>query len=364
MQITKKIVSGLLILFFSQMHSFAADVSSKGMADIEYSGRSPSSQVMGDALKQAKINAIERYIAGTSQSMMRNFEQVRSQVDSDVDAYILGTSIVSEDTNKDAKRYSVVVRVDINVAKLGNALQDSSAVGNASNSEKSYITFIFVAREQASLKSYDAKVFKRTDSSSSEDGAEFESAGASGAEYASSSNRSDSITTGGSVEQKSDKIEYAVSTASEINSTMTGIFSTSGFEVVEAEYLEDETGGLISLESFKRDFSQGDDISAETKRNAAKGAQSVDVPYVALGTLDIGMKDIDPVSGLTRVHVTVNGKVIDVSGRFPKTSASVGPVQYAGLGPNQTVARNNALKLAAEAAAKELTEQLNARGVH
>jgi hypothetical protein len=39
-------------------------------------------------------------------------------------------------------------------------------------------------------------------------------------------------------------------------------------------------------------------------------------------------------------------------------------VQYAGLGPTEAEAQTNALKLAAQNAAKDLISQLNSAGVH
>ncbi len=66
---------------------------------------------------------------------------------------------------------------------------------------------------------------------------------------------------------------------------------------------------------------------------------------------------------MTRVYVSVNGKVMDLRGRFPKTVASVGPVQYAGLGPDIIVARRNALRQAGEHAAHDLTSKMQAKGI-
>jgi hypothetical protein len=63
------------------------------------------------------------------------------------------------------------------------------------------------------------------------------------------------------------------------------------------------------------------------------------------------------------VYVSVTGKVLSLKRRFPKTIAAVGPVQFAGLGPDQTVAKRNALILASEKAAKQLTAQLRAKGI-
>jgi hypothetical protein len=50
--------------------------------------------------------------------------------------------------------------------------------------------------------------------------------------------------------------------------------------------------------------------------------------------------------------------MLDVSQTIPDTLASVGPVQYAGLGPTEDEARTNALKLAANNAARELSAQV------
>jgi hypothetical protein len=45
------------------------------------------------------------------------------------------------------------------------------------------------------------------------------------------------------------------------------------------------------------------------------------------------------------VAVTVNAKLLDISQTIPDTLASVGPVQYAGVGPTEDEARNNASSL-------------------
>ena len=356
--------SGLFVLFvLAAGVAYGQVPSAKGMGEVTYSGWQLGNKSKNEALKNAKVNAIERYVAGGSVSKSKNFDLIRDKVQKNPEAFLLGYSTVSEDHDDDAKRYKVVIRAEINKGRLEQAFQDASAVGNASDAEKSYITFVFVARQQAAVKSYDAKKVKRKDTETYVEGSDKEVTSEQGAEYAGEQYKSEKTTTGGSTTKKSDVVKYKVSTAQGINSKMTQVFSTTGFQVVDAAYLEGETGGLISLDAFKNDYRTGSDISASTKRDAAKGAQMVDIPYIALGTLDVGMTEKDSVSGLDKVYVTVNGKVLDVQNRFPKAVASVGPVQYAGTGPSQTVAKNNALKKAAEAAAQNLTEQLNARGV-
>lgn len=357
-----RMLSALIVSLMFTMGVQAQIPTSKGMGEITYDGWSLDGEEKEQAVDQAKVNSIERFIAGGGISKSKNFDLIRDQVSANPDEFVLGYTIISETDDDDANKYRVVLRSEINASRLDQALQEMSAVGNASAAEKSYMTFVFVARQQTSVKSYDEKRVSRKDNETYVEGSDQQSVTSSGVEYAAGEYESSKITTGGSTTQKADVVQYDVSTAQGINSTMTQVLSTAGFEVVEAEYLQEMTGGLVSVDAFREDFRTGSDISAPTKINAAKGAKMVDVTYLALGTLDVGIQDTDPVSGLNRVYVSVNGQVLDVSSRFPKAVASVGPVQYAGVGPSTTVARNNALKKAAEAAGRELTEQMNARG--
>jgi hypothetical protein len=60
----------------------------------------------------------------------------------------------------------------------------------------------------------------------------------------------------------------------------------------------------------------------------------------------------------------VRAQLNDLSGALPRVLASVGPVQYSGLGPDQQVAGRNALINAASEAAKEISNQLRSKGLN
>jgi hypothetical protein len=76
------------------------------------------------------------------------------------------------------------------------------------------------------------------------------------------------------------------------------------------------------------------------------------------------MADTDPVSGLKRVYVSVNAKVWNIEKRLPRKVASINSSPFAGLGPDSVVAKKNALKKAATRAAKNIVDQLNAKGLN
>ncbi len=352
---------------------FAQQASAKGTAAVTFS-KKLTAAVKQDALQKAKVNALDRYFADANPAKAKNFDLVRERIVASLDSYVLDAAVLDEEVDEKLGTYKVVVRATINGARLENALQDSSAVANATGVEKSLLSFVFVARQPKSVKSFDDRVVKRTDTERTasatgnyrEDTKESEKIGKSeistGAAVHAEGDfaRSDSsiVTTGGSTTRKADEIEWDVAPASEVSDVISGIFSAAGFEVVEAEYVPG-----IALDAIRKDYATGDDLSAQTKNAAARGARAENIPYLAYGTLDVGLSEKDPASGLQRVYVTVSARMLDVTARFPKTVSSVGPEQFAGLGPNAQVARTNALKQAASVAGDKLMNALNAKGI-
>jgi len=363
MQLRKIVVLSVVFLLLASL-AMAEIAKQQGVGQINYKGwGGPSSDVKQEAIEKAKKSAIEKYSASFSTAKMMNYEKIRNTIESDLDRYIVEYRVIDDDTDKGSKRYSVVIDASINASLIEVELQKVSAIQNSSSDEQSLLSFVFVAREVTSKKSFDAKRSKRVVEESTTEESEEVHADGEQMGYASETLKDSVKTTGGSTVQKSDQLEYDVSNAEDINSVMNGVFSSAGYEVIEAVYLQEESGGLVNVVVFMEDFKYGDDISGATRRNSAKGCRNVGIDYFAIGTLDVGAKGIDPVSGLTRVYVSVNGKIMDMRKRFPKTVASVGPIQYAGLGPDQMVARRNALRQAGENAAKDLTSKLRAKNI-
>lgn len=362
-QLKAFIILSMSLLMFCSI-SNAQTVKQQGVGQVTYKGWSASAKVKQEAIEKAKKSAIEKYTATFTMSKMMNYEKIREKVESNLDNFITEYKIIDDDTDKGAKRYSVVIDAAINTIRLEVELQKVSTVQNTAEEDRALLSFVFVAREVVSQKTFDARKTKRVVEEKSIE--EQEEAHVDGEQigFASETLKDTTRTTGGSTLQKSDQLKYEVSNADDVNAAMTDIFSAAGYEVIEAVYLEDETDGLVSVDNFIEDYRYGDDISGQTRRSAAKGCRDVGIHYFAIGTLDVGAKDIDPVSGMTRVYVSVNGKIMSMKGRFPKTVAAVGPVQYAGMGPNQTVAKRNALRLAAGSAASDLTAKLQAKNIN
>jgi len=339
----------------------AQTASARGMGSASYGFRL-SADTRAEALHKAKVNALEAHVAESGAARVRLFEQHRSQLLAEVDRYVLSAVVLNEQEDRKAKTFTVFVRAEINTTLLQARLDANAAVVAGAPGEQAMLTFVFMARSQDSVQSFDDRVYQRADASAAyrENTREGESFRGNSIGTSGSIDQSVSVTTttGGSTTRRSDAVTWKVANASDVNTVMTGAFSAAGYEVIEAEYVEG-----INIERVRSDFGTGNDLAPATLRDTASGANAAGIRYVAVGTLDVGMRDRDPVTGNTRIHVTVTGKLLDVSGRFPRTISSVGPMQYAGLGADESVARVNALREAASQAAQQMVNEMNLKSV-
>lgn len=341
-------------------------------------------QVKQKAQQEAALKAVEAYYAEAGQSESANFDAIRARILENPGRYILETTVISENDNVKDAQYSVVLRVGLNVANLRNAVQASSAVGKAADSEKSAFSFVFVSRQVDSSKRYDDRVFKRQDVSANysaslqdreavaEKTTEGESVGrAQVSTHGSASQQRDrnlsladkaSVTTesGGSTVSRASEQTWRVLPSADLNQVFVAQFSQAGYDVIEAAMVESEKFKVSEIEA---DYKSGNDLQPKTLRGIAAGMKDAEIPYVALGTLDVGLPTKDPQTGLVRVAVTVNAKVWDVTRAIPRTRAAVGPVAYSGVGPTEDEARGNALKQAASSSAQELSSRMNTSGL-
>ncbi len=276
------------------------------------------------------------------------------------------------------------MRASLNVANLRNAMQANSAVGKAADSEKSMLSFVFVSRQVASEKTFDDRVYKRSEASMQVSGqasrqetnstkektSEGESVRKSQVDTFGSKTekRDDNVSidasakavatseTGGSTTRKASETTWRLLPSANLNQVFVSNFSQAGYDVVEAAMVESDKFKVSDIEN---DYKSGNDLQPKTLRAIASGMKEASVPYVALGTLDVGLPAKDSQTGLMRVDVTVNAKVWDVTKPIPRTKSAVGPIVYSGVGPNEDVARGNALKSAANSAAQELSSRMS-----
>lgn len=336
------------------------------------------------AKQEAALKAVESYYAEAGQSESANFDAIRRNILEDQGRYILDSIIISETDNPKDFQYTVTVRVSLNVANLRNAVQTSSAVSNVASAEKSAMSFVFVSRQVDSTKSYDDRVYKRQDNSAQSSASivnknsikekttegesirksQISTNGSASNEVGRSTDISEKSTitseTGGSTTRKASESTWRILPSANLNQVFVSKFSQAGYDVIEAAMAE---SAIFKVANIEYDYKSGNDLQPQTLRSIAAGMRENQIPYIAMGTLDVGLADKDPQTGLMRVAVTVNAKILDVTKTIPRTRVAVGPVVYAGIGPTEEEARGNALKLAANNAAQELSSRMSTMGL-
>ena len=333
----------------------------KGKGEVVYKGIfSTGSADERAAIFEAKKNALSRYAASFDSARYDLYKRVEAEVLAHIDDYVTDFTSLDQQTDKTSKRFTIVIEASINTTLLESTIQKSTdataAIGAVGTT---YMTFVFVAREQASRKSFDAK---RTDvevNESAKTGSEKNAVADDGqsAERSLETNSINKKTTGGNTETKADELVYRVTTITEVDNAVNSVLTKAKYETV------DPVDAGLDMDAFKADFSTGSDISSATRKTAINVLKEKEISYLALANMDVGLPEKDEATGMTRVYVTVTAKVTGMTTKFPKTVASIAGKPYAGLGANAQVARQNALNEAASRSAAELVDQLRMKNV-
>jgi hypothetical protein len=389
MQVIKYVIAMLMAAFALQ--ASAQIQQARGQYTVNYKDsigmldrKEAPGPVKQKARQEAQLKAVEAYYAEAGQSESANFNAIRSKILAEPGRYILDSTVISENDNTKDFQYTAVVRISLNVANLRNAVQSNSSVAQAAEAEKSALSFVFVSRQVDSTKKFDDRVVKRQDNTASltatrqdsnavtEKSSEGESVKRSQISTHGAASRTEaqgtdiaaksSVTseTGGSTVSRASESTWRVMPSANLNQVFVAQFSQAGYDVIESAMVESDKFKVADIEN---DYKTGNDLQPKTLRAMANGMKDAQIPYIALGTLDVGLPAKDPQTGLMRVSVTVNAKVWDVTKPIPRTRVAVGPVSYAGVGPSDDEARGSALKLAASSAAQELSSRMTTMGM-
>lgn len=316
-----------------------------------------------EAIIAAKKNALVKFAAKNfDKARLELYQKIEPEIFANLDQYVIEYVKLEDEVDKNSKRYIVTIEATINTTRIENAINKNSAAfiaAAAPLSGASYMTFVFVARELASRKMFDAKRSTFNKNEENNTGFQQKSVAENGQSASSSLQKTSVInqTMGGETEIAANQLKYQTTTLTEVDNAVNSVLTQARYEVVDPGY-----AGL-NLESFRSDYSTGKDISPNTLDNAIKILREKEFRYLAIAYMDVGLPETDSVSGLPRVTVTVTAKVSDLTPKFPKTVASIAGKPYSGLGSNPEVAKQNALNEAATRSASELVDQMREKNI-
>lgn len=338
----------------------------QGKGEVTCKGGKAAPSEVEEAIRKAKLDVLARYISSTDEARQTSLAKVRPALERSLDAHLVGLNPLASSFDKKTKLYTTVVEAQVNLGSLEQELRKAAGAGVAAapaSNEKQLIAFVFVARREVSVTQKGPKAATRqTDYKETQD-QEKQQATTEGTSASSHSKTETASVSESSITRSADTVTYDVAASEGIDSAMSAVFASGGFDTVPSSELYSATDGAFDLKRFIADYRTGDDISQETRKMATDSCRKVEVPFVAFGTLTLQLKDKDAVTGQTTAAVVVNGQVWDIRKKLAIKAASIGPVQYQALGKSQTEAEQQALKDAGQKAARALVDQLRARGI-
>ena len=400
------LILGALFLFCATSLSFAEYTKVKAIGSVETKfTKSATTGQKKLALEDAKKKALDKYLAGLDSQRLRIINNFKDELYKNINVYV--PEVVSLNDGRWENGYwNIDVEASINESQI-EELVNKYARSNMKKQEEVYLSFVFVAREVEGVKEFKAeennkiaennaykenlgvnekasvatneKTSMATNekveqnnkkkpgiiSTGSSEEVKYQGEGASQYQgegvskyqgnVADTQNNVNEKTTSGSIDKKSEVVRYRSYSPEEIEAKVTEVFNKADFTVVPTF----ESG--INRDKFLKDFSGGDDITDATKKETVDLTKTKGINLIAVAMLDVGREQIDSATGLSKVYVNVMGYILDSRGKFTKKIASVGPIQYSGLGENPKVAKVNALVSASTSAAKDLVDQLRAK---
>ena len=164
-------------------------------------------------------------------------------------------------------------------------------------------------------------------------------------------------------ERKSSEYKYASSNSTFIDTSITNILSTAGFEVVSYSDIMIQCGGP-TFEEIENSIIQGDKISPVIRKGIIEACIKCDIDYLAIGILDIGIKSKVDNNQNREISVSVQSQVWNIQEKLPRVIAAVGPITSDANEKDDITTIKKALVEPADSAARNIVDQLNAKNIN
>ena len=323
------------------------------------------------ALNKAKVAAWKNYLGTLGGSKLDNVVSNEKVFLDDINSYVVDVTVVDEKcTSGFSSTCTISIKAAINESMVESRLRQvakSSGGGKASSADD--IAFLVMARVADSQTSFDTKVTKRAE-------ATVGTSGTSASADASASNRSGSAeasadavsvtqtsktVTGGSQENKRDRINYvAWPNIDDLQNSVGEILTNNNIGTVPWEQLVSECG-VSENDPFSKMYAESETgqlpakIRTDTLRKIKDDCK---LTKFILASIEVDGYRTDPNTGLWLATGNMNITVYDLTGRFARSIGSANRA-ISGRAAKQNDASRNALASAAKAAADVIVNQLN-----
>ena len=322
-----------------------------------------------DALAKAKVAAWKNYLGTLQGAKLDNIIANEKAFLGEIDSYVVDVNVVDEKCAPQPPSCTVSIKAAINEATVESRLrQGAQAAGGGKAAAQDDIAFLVMARVADSQTSFDTKVTKRAEStvgtSGSSASADASAANKTGAAEASadavSVTQTSKTVTGGSQENKRDRIKYVPwPNIDDLQNRVGETLTNNKIATVPWEELVSNCG-VADNGSFSKLYadSEAGQLPANTRNDISKKIKECQLNKFIIASIEVDGYRQDPNTGLWLASGNMNITAYDLSGRFSKSIGSANRT-FSGRAEKQVDAGRNALANAAKVAADVVINQLN-----
>lgn len=330
---------------------------------------SPNEETRKKILPVAKAEIWKSYVGRQDTSTIRMIDTKKEEIQKRLDEIVTNVEFIDESIDKNARKMKFVVRAVVN----DNVLATMLSAGGAKSGEGSAFGFLILPRIQAEAKSFDATVVKKASASTALVNEKIDAEQVKDADGGASERvvQGEQVTmtakakTSGSTTRKAQKVKWALGDAKDVDSNISKYLTEAGYEPASYADVAAECGSVKTAE-VRSDLlaSETAELSDDVRKLVFDAMRKCEQKFFAIGTLDFDSIEQDRNSGGVRARAVVNVQVYELTRKIPRKVASVGPVDYYGVGPREDGARSDALKQSAKEAALQIVNQLRSKGLN
>ena len=327
-----------------------------------------SDEVEERAVEVAVQGALKKYIKkNLTKAEKRMLKELEEEFYEAADDFVSEVKIIKGKDNAGKKQYTVATKVFFDPDEIKNFFITNSEAGNMGSGEGSPFGILVVGRTELARKGFDAK---RADISEGDSKSiikeESASDGTSSVDSTSTSSFSRKVT-GGSTEVKSDAVVYKpnldLTKSAEV--ALKSAFTDAGFEFKDVSFIA-RTNDMPLIGDLIKNGEMSEDGTLPEGQLIDYQVMVMDELWTFLGyaIMDAGIARNDPTTGTKVATVSMNMQVWFMEDDSPTAVAAVADQIFEDTGPDEGVARKNALKKAAESAAQTILGQLQAKQLY
>ncbi|MEY4284927.1 MAG: hypothetical protein RL111_1602 [Pseudomonadota bacterium] len=322
------------------------------------------------ALTKAKVAAWKNYLGTLSGAKLDNIISNEKTFLDDINSYVVDVTVVDEKcTSGFSSTCTISIKAAINESMVESRLrQTAKSSGGGKTSDADDIAFLVMARVADSQTSFDTKVTKRAE-------ATVGTSGSSASADASASNRSGSAeasadavsvtqtsktVTGGSQENKRDRIKYvAWANIDDLQNRVGETLTNNNIKTVPWEELVSNCG-VADNDPFSKMYAESEtgQLPSNIRTDTFKKIKECQLSKFILASIEVDGYRSDPNTGLWLATGNMNITAYDLTGRFARSIGSANRT-FSGRAEKLNDASRAALANAAKVAADVVVNQLN-----